>query len=109
MIRLVPMTAAVLVALGGATIARADTAEAMCELRKEGDTRKNATGPCTFSQRQGYVDVALRNGEKVSLRPTEKANQFKDDNGNVVVRTASAKQHEYKWKDKPKRLIVTFQ
>lgn len=98
----------IVAALGWSHTARADTAEAMCQLVKEGDTRKSASGPCTFSQRQGYVDIDLRNGSKLSLRPTNKANQFKDGDGNAVVRTASGSQHVYKWPDKNKKVIVQF-
>ncbi len=78
----------------------------MCEVRKDGDTRKNASGPCTSSQRQGYVNIDLRNGDKYSLAPTNKANQFKDDKGNHVVRTAGGNEHTYKWPNK--KIIVTF-
>jgi len=53
----------------------ADSAEAVCEVRKDGDTKRGASGPCTFSQRQGYVDLDLRNGDTYSLAPGAKAGQ----------------------------------
>jgi len=89
-----------------AQTARADTTDAMCEVRKDGDKKKNASGPCTFSQRQGYVDIDLRNGDTFSLRPGDKANHFKDQKGNKVVRTVSGNTQEYKWDGK--KITVTF-
>ena len=90
------------------TPASADSSDATCEIRKDGDTRKGASGPCTFSQRQGYIDIDLRNGETISLSPGNQANNFKDQKGNKVVRTqAGGNTHVYKW-DNGKKLTVTF-
>ena len=58
-----------LAALGSVSAAHADSASANCELRKEGETRAGLSGPCTFSQRQGYIDLRLRNGDTYSLSP----------------------------------------
>jgi hypothetical protein len=92
---------------GGIAAVSADTNYSSCEVRKDGDTKKKASGPCTFSQRQGYVDIDLRNGDTYSLRPMDKPNHFKDQKGNTVVRTTSGSgTHEYKWEHK--RIIVTF-
>ncbi len=91
---------------GGWQAVRADTADAMCEVRKDGDKKKNASGPCTISQRQGYVDIDLRNGDTFSLRPGDKPNHFKDQKGNKVVRTVGGNVHEYKWDGK--KITVTF-
>jgi len=86
----------------------ADSSEAMCEVRKEGDTKKGASGPCTFSQRQGYVDLDLRNGDTYSLAPGNKPDHFKDQKGNKVVRTqTSANVQEFKWEG-GKKVVVTF-
>jgi hypothetical protein len=106
--RIAAVSMSIIAALALTHTVRADTAEAMCQLVKDGDTKKNASGPCTFSQRQGYVDIDLRNGSKFSLAPTDKANHFKDGEGNTVVRTASGNQHVYKWPDKNKKIIVKF-
>jgi len=87
--------------------ALADTSEAMCEVRKDGENKKNASGPCDFSQRQGYVSINLRNGDNFELRPTDKADHFKDQKGNKVVRTVTgANTQEYKWDGK--KITVTF-
>jgi hypothetical protein len=104
---LVPASLLVLLTSGGFSVASADTNYSTCEVRKDGDNKKNASGPCTFSQRQGYVDIDLRNGDTYSLRPMDKPNHFKDQKGNTVVRTTSGGgTHEYKWEHK--RIIVTF-
>ena len=47
----------------------ADSADATCQVRKDGDTKHGASGPCTFSQRQGHIDIDLRNGDTISLSP----------------------------------------
>jgi hypothetical protein len=53
---------------------RADSADANCEVRKDGDKQGGKSGPCTFGQRQGYVDIDLRNGDTISLSPASEAN-----------------------------------
>jgi len=99
---------AALVLGGGPAPARADSAGATCQVRKDGDTKHGMSGPCTFSQRQGYIDVDLRNGETISLSPGNRADNFKDQKGNKVVRTqAGGNTHVYKW-DNGKKLTVTF-
>lgn len=86
--------------------AHADNADAYCEVRKGGETKQGRSGPCDFSQRQGYVSIDLRNGETWELSPTDQANHFRDQKGNKVVRTAGGDSHEYKWDNK--KIIVTF-
>jgi uncharacterized membrane protein len=79
---------ATVLALGtGVSVARADSSEANCQVRKDGETKQGRSGPCTFSQRQGYIDIDLRNGDTYSLSPANKADHFKDQKGNKVVRT----------------------
>jgi len=93
---------------GWTHIAKADSLEANCEVRKDGEKQKGKSGPCTFGQRQGYIDIDLRNGDTVSLSPTNQANHFKDQKGNKVVRTGTGSdRQEYKWEG-GKRVIVTF-
>jgi len=87
--------------------ARADTAEAMCEVRQHGEVKRNASGPCTFSQRRGYVDIKLRNGDTYNLSPGNKASHFKDQKDRHVERTsAGGNSQTYKWENK--KIIVTF-
>lgn len=93
---------------GWSSLANADSSDATCEVRKDGDTRKEASGPCTFSQRQGYIDINLRNGDKYSLSPGSKANHYKDQKGTKVVRTqAGGNSQEFKWEG-GKKILVTF-
>jgi hypothetical protein len=90
-----------------APAAQADTAEANCQVRKKGDLAKDASGPCTFSQRQGYIDITLKNGGTYSLSPGQRADHFKDQNGHGVERTAAGgDSHTYKWDHM--QIVVTF-
>jgi hypothetical protein len=85
-----------------------DSADATCQVRKDGETKQGKSGPCTFSQRQGYIDLDLRNGETYSLSPTGQPNQFKDQKGKKVVRTqAGGDTQEFKWEG-GKKVVVTF-
>jgi hypothetical protein len=87
-------------ALAWTQIASADSAAATCEVRKDGDKQKGKSGPCTFGQRQGYIDIDLKNGDTVSLSPANQANHFKDQHGNKVVRTRStANSQEFRWEN----------
>lgn len=86
--------------------ARADTTEATCEVRKDGEAKAGQSGACTFSQRQGYVDISLRNGESWNLTPGDAANQYRDQKGNKVVRTVEGQDHIYKWPNK--KITVRF-
>ena len=93
---------------GWLSTAHADSAEANCQVRKDGETKQGQSGPCTFSQRQGYIDLDLRNGETYSLAPGSQPNHFKDQKGNKVVRTqAGGDTQEFKWEG-GKKVTVTF-
>jgi len=100
-----------LAALLGATsiqAARADSAAANCEVRKDGDKQGGKSGPCTFGQRQGYIDIDLKNGDTVALRPADKANHYRDQKGNKVVRTQSGgSSQSFKW-ETGRRIDVTL-
>lgn len=92
----------------GSSPARADSNEATCQVCKDGQTKQGQSGPCTFSQRQGYIDLDLRNGETYSLSPGNQPNHFKDQKGNKVVRTqAGGNTQEFKWEG-GKKVTVTF-
>ncbi|MGE5289489.1 MAG: hypothetical protein ACM3ML_20280 [Micromonosporaceae bacterium] len=93
---------------GGVPSASADTAFASCEVRKDGDTRKGASGPCTFSQRQGYIDLELKNGNRYSLSPSGRDGQYRDQKGNRVTRTITGgSTEEFKWEGGTK-ILLTF-
>jgi hypothetical protein len=107
-----PMALVALVAVlgldAGLAPARADSAEAICQIRKDGEKRHDQSGPCTFSQRQGYIDLDLRNGDTFSLSPTKQPDHFKDQKGNKVVRTqAGGNTQEFKWEN-GRKVVVTF-
>ena len=94
--------------LGVGSPAFADTASASCEVRKDGDTRNGASGPCTFSQRQGYITLVLRNGNSYDLSPTGRGGQYRDQKGNKVVRTITGRSsEEFKW-DGGIKILLTF-
>jgi hypothetical protein len=89
------------------TAGRADTADADCVMRKDGEKKQGASGACTFSQRQGYVNIDLRNGDQFDLTPGDKPDHYRDQDGKKVVRTVTGDgSHEYKWEGK--KIIVTF-
>ena len=96
-----------LVLLGSGAPASADTADASCEVRKDGDTRAGASGPCTFSQRQGYINLNLRNGDSYSLDPTDREGQYRDQKGNKVMRTITGNREEFKWEG-GKKILLTY-
>jgi hypothetical protein len=95
-------------ALAAAQVAKADTAEANCEVRKDGEKQGGKSGPCTFGQRQGHIDIDLRNGDTYSLSPGSKANHYRDQKGNKVVRTSSTgNSQEFRW-EHGKHVTVHF-
>jgi len=102
------LTAALLscAAAGWMLPAAADTADAMCEVRKDGDVKEGRSGPCDFSQRQGYIRMDLRNGETWDLRPGNQANEYRDQKGNKVKRSFEGDAQVYKWEHK--KIVVTF-
>lgn len=97
----------VVAVLGSASTALADSASANCEVRKQGETRKGASGPCTFSQRQGHINLDLKNGDSYSLMPAGVQGQYRDDRGNKVTRTVSGNTEVFKWEG-GKKIIVTY-
>ncbi len=84
----------------------ADSTQANCEFYSHGDLKKDRSGPCSFSQSQGYVDITLKNGKAFNLTPGQKANHFKDQEDHKVVRTAEGQSHRYKWDEKA--ILVSF-
>jgi hypothetical protein len=99
-----------LAVLAGLTLpatALSDQAKADCEMRERGEMKKNQSGPCEFSQRQGYIDITLNNGRTYSLSPQGQPNKFTDQDGKHVTRTeAGGDMHKYKWEHK--NLTVRF-
>lgn len=70
-------------------IAKADTVNARCDVFPKGEDRAKSSGLCTFSQRQGSVDIQLENGKRYDL--TLDSNQpvnYRDQNGRRSYRQA---------------------
>lgn len=89
--------------------ASADSVDATCEFYRHGDAKHDRWGACTFSQRQGYIDITLKNGASFSLSPRDDANQYKDNEGNKVDRTTSSSARQvFEWKKDQQKLVVTF-
>ena len=88
--------------------ALADSTAANCEVRKDGETQQGKSGPCTFSQRQGYIDIDLKNGNTISLRPGQNPGHYKDQGDNKVVRTSTGDTGmSLKWEN-GKRINITW-
>lgn len=106
--KLIPLAAVAVAALVAIPLpAVADEAQAECEVRERGEKKKGQSGPCLFSQRQGYIDIRLNNGKTYSLSPQNKAAHYKDQDGKNVKRTeASGNMQKYKWEHK--NITVTF-
>lgn len=79
-------TALVLIGcLSGAV--NADTAKAQCEIYPAGSDRVQATVPCAFSQRQGYITITRDDGVVHDLSPEgDTPGNFTDQDGEVVYR-----------------------
>ena len=81
--------------------ASADTTQAECEFHHHGDLKKKDSGPCEFSQRQGYVTIRLTSGKEFQLKPAKHANRFHDQNGDdVKLKNATTESSTYKWDHK---------
>jgi hypothetical protein len=85
--------------VGGPQAARADTADANCEVRKDGDKQKGRSGPCTVLQRQGFIEIDLKNGDTISLSPGNNAGHLKDQHGNKVSRTSTGNGMSLHWEN----------
>ncbi len=84
----------------------ADSTQAHCEMWHNGDQKKEATGNCQFSQRQGYVDIRLHNGSTWNLSPGDKPDHFRDQEGHRVKRHNEDGKQVYKWEHR--KITVAF-
>ena len=88
-------------------VASADSTAATCEFYSHGDKKKDRSGPCSLTQRQGYVDIALSNGKTLNLTPGNKPGHFKDrEDHNVVREESDGGSQVYKWDQK--KIVVHF-
>lgn len=73
--------------LGLASPVLADTVDARCDVFPAGEDRATSSGLCTFSQRQGFVSIRLKNGKTIELKPNAStANAFFDAQGEPAKR-----------------------
>ncbi len=77
----------------------ADDVKAECVVHERGEKKKGQSGPCLYSQRQGFIDIRLNNGKEYSLSPKEgKPGVYNDQEGRRVERTESGSaEHKYQW------------
>jgi hypothetical protein len=85
-----PILAASLLSLSSVVVtspAMADTVDARCDVFPAGDDKATSSGLCTFSQRQGFVSIQLKNGQRIELKPNESTpNAFFDERGEPAKR-----------------------
>jgi hypothetical protein len=81
------LATAILFALLTPGAALADSTQAQCAFKPTGATKIGNKVPCTFSQRQGYVDINIQGGKSYSLTPVGSGpGKYKDGDGNPVFR-----------------------
>ena len=79
--------AAVAAAVAVGSPSLADSVDARCDVVPAGDDKATSSGLCTFSQRQGFVGIQLKNGTRIELRPNEATpNAFFDSQGEPAKR-----------------------
>jgi len=101
-------TAILLSGVGPSAPARADSAQATCEVREDGKVKKDASGPCTFSQRQGNINITLANGFTHDLSPGTKPDHYRDAKGHKVERVLHGETETFKWDDSDKKIILSY-
>lgn len=76
-----------LMPLTGAHSAYADSAEATCDVYPAGEDHTKNSGPCVFSQRQGYITIRREDGVVHDLSPVgDTPGNFEDEQGRAVYR-----------------------
>jgi hypothetical protein len=74
-------------AVGFASVAKADTAPAHCDLYRPGESYPSVSSNCTFSQRQGYIGIQMQNtGVRYEFSPTG-SGAYVDEYGNTVTQS----------------------
>jgi hypothetical protein len=81
--------------------ASADSTQAECDMLRHGKRDAGDSGPCQFSQRQGYVTIRLKSGKVFELSPASKPQHFKDKDGkDVKLDAPDANSSTYIWDSK---------
>lgn len=81
------VSGAAIAALIALAPAKADTTTARCDVYPRGEDTATSSDTCTFSQRQGFVTITLKDGTTYELMPspTEPAT-YTDQNGRPATR-----------------------
>ena len=67
--------------------ARADTVDARCDIYPKGMDKASASVACTFSQRQGFINITRSDGKTHELSPTDdQPGNFLDQSGQLAYR-----------------------
>ena len=73
--------------VGFVVTAKADTVNARCDVYPKGEDRATSSGLCTFSQRQGAVEIQLENGKRYDLVPvSNQPGNYRDQEGHAAFR-----------------------
>lgn len=65
----------------------ADSTEARCDVYPAGSDQARNSGPCIFSQRQGFVTISMEDGTRHELSPSAEApGNYRDGQGGIVYR-----------------------
>lgn len=71
---------------------------AYCEVKKDGEKAKKATGNCTVTESGENIGIKLANGEHFDLRPKGKKDHFKDQKDRGVNRKVKGDgSHKFSW------------
>jgi hypothetical protein len=61
--------------------------QARCDVFPAGEDKATSSGLCSFSQRQGFVSIQLKGGERIELKPNESTpNAYFDGRGEPARR-----------------------
>lgn len=89
-LRVAPLVSAALLSLGGllaCSPVQADSVKARCDVFPKGEDRATSSSLCIFSQRQGFVSILLKNGQRVELTPRgNEPTAYLDANGMPATR-----------------------
>jgi len=81
---------------------------ANCEFFKKGNVLHESSGLCMISEKNGNVDIELRNGKVIKLKPGKKNNRFKDHKKQGVERSNLSMGNGQKYNWDHKKIIVTY-
>ena len=100
--RLIFRSALALAFLAAVSMSATASGKAFCEVKKDGEKAKKATGHCDYVNQGDTIMIKLANGEQYTMtRKKDKKNAFKDQKGNGVHREEKKNgTHFYKWEHK---------